>query len=257
MFQRGRLSRNTVSRAPLCDLGRDQCWLVLCMQEFTSLARDSVTATADGHQVFATPPCPAQRSLAIVDAADVAACIVSGSFSLRGEGGDAVRSISAGRGRSVESSALVRTAGAWRKCVHRSWRRRALDPPPGCRDIGTAAVMTHRPEKRVSHLGQPPTPSGMMMTVLAACSSRHEPDQIDFVFYRRMLVSATVSDRWGLTATTPSTRQKKTWRASVRKPIAWRCHDRGQCKDGLRARLKIQMAPDESGVSPWKMPSRI
>ena len=41
------------------------------IKEVTSSAGEWVTATADGHQVFATPPCGAARRLAIVFAAVV------------------------------------------------------------------------------------------------------------------------------------------------------------------------------------------
>ena len=45
----------------------------LCMQEFTW---SNLTETTDCHQVFATPPCPEQRRLAIVVAAAFRKCIV-------------------------------------------------------------------------------------------------------------------------------------------------------------------------------------
>ena len=50
----------------LRDLVKDPCWSILCMQEFTSSNGELVTETTEGHQVFATPPCPGQRRLAIV-----------------------------------------------------------------------------------------------------------------------------------------------------------------------------------------------
>ena len=43
-----------------------------------------VTETTEGHQVFATPPCPGQRRLAIVVAAAFRKCIVNSSFRVRG-----------------------------------------------------------------------------------------------------------------------------------------------------------------------------
>ena len=47
----------------LRDLGRDFCWSILCVQEFTASDGDVVTETAAGHRVFATPLCKGQRRL--------------------------------------------------------------------------------------------------------------------------------------------------------------------------------------------------
>ena len=68
----------------LRDLGRDHCWSILCMQEFTSSNGELVTETTEGHREFATPPCPGQRRLAIVVAAACAKCIVNSSSRVRG-----------------------------------------------------------------------------------------------------------------------------------------------------------------------------
>ena len=65
-------------------LGRDHSWSILCMQEFTSSNGELVTETTEGHQVFATPPCPGQRRLAIAVAAAFNKCIVNSSFRVRG-----------------------------------------------------------------------------------------------------------------------------------------------------------------------------
>ena len=50
----------------LRDLGRDHCWSIPCVQKITSSNGELVTETTVGHHVFATPPCPGQRRLAIV-----------------------------------------------------------------------------------------------------------------------------------------------------------------------------------------------
>ena len=68
----------------LRDLGRDHCWSILCMQEFTSSNGDLVTETTEGQRVFATPPCPVQRLLATVVAAAFRKCIVNSSFRVTG-----------------------------------------------------------------------------------------------------------------------------------------------------------------------------
>ena len=56
-----------------------------------------VTETTEGQRVFATPPRPAQRRLAIVVAAAFTKCIVNSSFRVRGR---TVQLTYAGRGRS-------------------------------------------------------------------------------------------------------------------------------------------------------------
>ena len=47
----------------------DYHWSILCLQEFTASNGDVVIETAEGHRMFATPPCKGQRRLAIVVAA--------------------------------------------------------------------------------------------------------------------------------------------------------------------------------------------
>ena len=54
------------------------------MQEFTSSHGELVTETTEGHRVFATPPCPGLRRLAIVVAATLTKCMVNSSFRVRG-----------------------------------------------------------------------------------------------------------------------------------------------------------------------------
>ena len=54
---------------------------ILCFQEFTvSNGGDVVTGTAEGHRVFATPPCKGQRRLTMVVAAETLPFVVGGSF---------------------------------------------------------------------------------------------------------------------------------------------------------------------------------
>ena len=64
----------------LRDLGRDYHWSILCLQEFTASNGEVVTETAEGHRVFATPPCKVQRRLAIVIAAETLPLVIGGSF---------------------------------------------------------------------------------------------------------------------------------------------------------------------------------
>ena len=68
----------------LRDLGSDDWWSILCMQEFTASNGDLVTETTEGHWLFATPPMLGQRRLAIVVAAAFTKCIVNSSFRVRG-----------------------------------------------------------------------------------------------------------------------------------------------------------------------------
>ena len=82
VFRRGRLSQDIFEGAQnfatvLRDLGKDQRWSSHRQLEIW------VTEPAEGHQVFATPPCPVQRHLAIVVAAEVTPWIISGTFSVK------------------------------------------------------------------------------------------------------------------------------------------------------------------------------
>ena len=45
---------------------------------------DVVTETAEGHRVFATPPCKGQLHLAIVVAAETVPCMIGGSCCVKG-----------------------------------------------------------------------------------------------------------------------------------------------------------------------------
>ena len=91
VFRQGRLSPHVSSlrrRSKFCERicviwERDQRLSVLCMQEVTPATGDRVAETAEGQQVFATRPCQGQRRLAIVVAAAVTPCIISGIFSVK------------------------------------------------------------------------------------------------------------------------------------------------------------------------------
>ena len=87
-FQRGRHredmegargARASCARC-LLDLEKDHRRSSWRMREPTSANGDIVTETTEGHGVFATPPCPGQRRLAIVVAADITHCNVGSSF---------------------------------------------------------------------------------------------------------------------------------------------------------------------------------
>ena len=64
---------------------RNVPWSVmLCMLEFTASNGEVVTETAEGHRVFATPPCKGQLRLAIVVAAETLPFVIGGSFCVKG-----------------------------------------------------------------------------------------------------------------------------------------------------------------------------
>ena len=68
----------------LRDLEKDSHWSMLRLQEFTASNGEVVTETAEGHWVFATPPCKGQLRLAIVVAADTLPFVIGGSFRVKG-----------------------------------------------------------------------------------------------------------------------------------------------------------------------------
>ena len=63
----------------LRDLEKDNHWSMLCLQEFTE--SNGKVVTAEGHQVFATPPRKGQLRLATVVAAE--AICVGGFFCVK------------------------------------------------------------------------------------------------------------------------------------------------------------------------------
>ena len=62
----------------------DYHWSILRLQELTA-SNGVVTETAEGHQVFATPPCNGQLRLAIVVATETLPFVIGGSFSVKGK----------------------------------------------------------------------------------------------------------------------------------------------------------------------------
>ena len=182
----------------LRDFERGDHWSILCLQEFTASNGDVVTETAEGHRVFASPPCKGQGRLAIVVGAETLPCVVGGSFCVKGKNcalgvcweGKKFRVILSHlnpsnvmhlRANDLDDlRSLVTSRGSDMHvhiCVDAQTGLGAIPSRPKSANIGTATTVSHRVEKQrlLKNL--------IMENLLTATNTygNHEPQQMDHI----------------------------------------------------------------------------